>query len=530
MKLPKAKKPKSDQLFSGTLDKIFARRNGKTFLSFVIIFLVLAIILITALLCAGPATTPKDFLKIVRAVNDTAYDVLKGNRMTAKVEGNEKIFTFTTPSRIKEKDSHLDYAGKSWLWDSCFHVMILAEEEPEVAKDELRSVCAHQREDGFIPHMNYWEGDGKVPPEWAKKKGLKKFWSKKYSSDITQPPILALALKEIYDQTKGIDYLEEMLPKLEKYYDYLHDKRDPEKDSLISILHPWESGWDNSQRWDPVLGIPRNKGSVKRSDIDEKKIAVFISNVNNGWDEAHIFDEDKFTVEPVDFNVLYCLNIEILSDLFSEIGDDDKARKFSKRMEATREAIFSKMWDDDNYMYVDLFGKDDEMSEIKAASMFYPMMLDGEKHFEQLIEKHLLNPKEFASPYGIPTTSRDDPTYDPDAYWRGNIWHNVNYFVVRGLNKVYQEHGFSPAEKAKIYIIISSYITLYRGGSSEYFNPETGKGYGVKSFGWNGIVRKMFSLRQTGINNYGRALAVSSGFYIKVFGPCLKTDELTATA
>ena len=115
------------------------------------IFSVLAIISITSLGCAGPAgktnlTTPKDFLfgldkhhPIVQAVNATAYDVLKGNRMTAKVEENEKIFTFTTPSRIKEKDSHLDYAGKSWLWDSCFHVMILAEKELEVAKDELRS-------------------------------------------------------------------------------------------------------------------------------------------------------------------------------------------------------------------------------------------------------------------------------------------------------------------------------------------------------------------------------------------------------
>jgi len=74
MKLPKAKKPKSDQLFSGTLAGIFARRNGNTFFSLVIIFLLLAIISITALGCAGPATTPKDFLKIVQAVNATAYE------------------------------------------------------------------------------------------------------------------------------------------------------------------------------------------------------------------------------------------------------------------------------------------------------------------------------------------------------------------------------------------------------------------------------------------------------------------------
>ena len=467
--------------------------------------------------------TPRDYLlgidknhAIVQAVNKMTDDVLKGNRMTAKIPIKEngkmveKEFTFTTPSRIKEKDSHLDYAGKSWLWDSAFHAMILSEKEPEVAKKELRAVCSHQREDGFIPHMNYWAGDGQIPPKWAEEKGLKKFWSKPYSSDITQPPILALALEEVYTRTRDKAYLREMLSKLTRYYDYLHDKRDPDGDNLISILHPWESGWDNSQRWDPLLGLPRDKGPVKRSDIDKKKIAVFISNVKNNWDEAAIFAEGKFDVEPVDFNVLYCLNMRILGELFSEGGDEVNARRFKKRFDATRKAIFQKMWDGDKY--VDLFGKDDVKSSIKAASMFYPMMLDGEKYYKHLIEKHLLNPDEFASPYGVVTTSRDDPTYSPDNYWRGNVWHNVNYFVVRGLKKVYREHEFPVAKEAMNYIMISSYTLLYQGGSSEYFNPETGEGYGVKSFGWNGIVRKMFSWYDSAIGDHGETLAVASGF------------------
>ena len=468
---------------------------------------------------------PKDYLlgineshPIVQAVNDMTDGVLEGNRMTARVpvevdgEMIEREFTFTTPSKIKEKDSHLDYAGKSWLWDSCFHAMILSEKEPEVAKQELRAVVSHQRKDGFIPHMNYWAGDGQIPPKWAAEKGLKEFWSKPYSSDITQPPILALALEAIYAKTKDKVYLREMLPKLSKYYDYLHDKRDPDKDSLISIIHPWESGWDNSQRWDPVLGLPRHKGNVERSEIDKKKIAVFISNVKNGWDETAIFTEGKFDVEPVDFNVLYCLNMMILGRMFSEIGDDDNERKFRLRAEANREAIFNEMWDGNKY--VDIFGKGNIKSSIKAASMFYPMILDGERHYKHLIEDHLLNPDEFASPFGIPTTSRDDPTYAPDSYYRGNVWHNVNYFVVLGLKKIYTEHGFYPAKAAINYITISSYILLYHGGSSEYFNPETGEGYGVRSFGWNGIVRKMFSWHDRSSETYTEVLAASTGFQV----------------
>jgi len=72
-----------------------------------------------------------------------------------------------------------------------------------------------------------------------------------------------------------------------------------------------------------------------------------------------------------------------------------------------------------------------------------------------------------------------------------------------------------PAEKAMNYIIISSYITLYQGGSSEYFNPETGEGYGVKSFGWNGIVRKMFFLGKQSNKNFEKALTLSSEIYTR---------------
>jgi len=231
MNISRTKKCELENLSSRSSTKILTKENYKLPLTFTIIFLISLALLMTITLSGfvynsqakeGKRAvaddeirlTPQDFLfgldknhPIVHAVNDMTYDVLQGNRMTVKVPIKvknkvvEKTFTFTTPSRIKEKDSHLDYAGKSWLWDSCFHAMILSEKEPEIAKKELRSVCSHQREDGFIPHMNYWSGDGEVPPKWAKEKGLHKFWSKPYSSDITQPPILALALEEIYNKT-----------------------------------------------------------------------------------------------------------------------------------------------------------------------------------------------------------------------------------------------------------------------------------------------------------------------------------------
>jgi glycogen debranching enzyme len=442
--------------------------------------------------------SPDDYLSeitedIVRVVNEQVKKVMKTNRITVRKNFNlkgktiDRTYTFTTPSIDNEKDTHLNYRGKQWFWDSCFHAMILSDFDMSVAMEELFSLFTFQREDGFIPHMIYWEGDGQVPPLWAKEAGIEYFWSNAYCSDIIQPPIIAIAAEKIYNVTKDGDFLKTILGNLKNYYDYLYIKRDPDKDNLISILHPWESGWDNSQRWDELLGVRRDNGHVKRSDIDKKKIALFVNNASRGWNEESIFSSGNFDVEPVDFNVLYSLNMKSLERLFLISEDIEQADIFAKRAEDTRKAILEHMWDGDKY--VDLLGKDNIKSSVKAASMFYPMMLEEESHYEYLIGKHLLNRNEFASPYGIPVTSMDDPTYDPEQYWRGNVWINVNNFVVHGLKKIYGDHNMHSAKVAWNYIRNSSYLLLKN--FYEYFNPQTGEGYGVKSLAWNGVVNEM---------------------------------------
>ena len=69
--------------------------------------------------------------------------------------------------------------------------------------------------------MNYWAGDGQIPPKWAREKGLKRFWRKSYCSDITQPPILAYAAQQVFknskDKTAALKFLKLIFPKLLNY-------------------------------------------------------------------------------------------------------------------------------------------------------------------------------------------------------------------------------------------------------------------------------------------------------------------------
>ena len=440
-------------------------------------------------------------------VIEKSLDILKGNKTSI---GDH---TFTTPSKVVESDSHLDYEGKQWLWDSAFHAMILAKTDPAMARMELRSVMANQHPDGFVPHMNYFRGDAQKVPDWAKThfenylkapeniglsddfkaKFANTYWSNPDHSNITQPPIVAESVEEVVNTTNDLDFAKEMIPGLKKYYDYLHDKRDPDGDNLISIVHPWESGWDNSQRWDETIGVTDGQ----RSHIDDKKMNIFANYKKVEWDLDKIFEMDKFNVEPVDFNVLYAMNMKALSRLCEKTGDKEGAKLYADRADATKKAIFEKMWDGDKY--VDLCGQEGKKSNVKSAAMFYPLMLDGEEHGQHLIEKHLANPDEFNLEHPIPTTSADHPLFDGDQYWRGNVWENVNYFTWRGLDKFTKANPDNEvAEKMKDKIKDSSFELLDKAGFSEYFDPKTGEGHGVQTFGWDGIIKFMEEDQKSG--------------------------------
>ncbi len=433
-----------------------------------------------------------------KKVVEKAYQILNGNRMQI---GKHR---FITPSKII--DEVVDYEGKQWLWDSCFHAMVMAYRDPDMAKDEILALFSYQREDGFIPHMNYFRGDAQKLSSYQKKvleeyvntsEGMEipkeerdKFkttlWTSKTHSDITQPPIIAQATELVYKVTSDKKFLQKAIENLKRYYDYLTLKRDPDRDHLVSIIHQWESGWDNSQRWDEVLGVSSN-------DVDHlnyRKMLVFARNKKAHWNLEEIFKNDWFNVEAVDFNVLYCLNLESLSRLCQEIGKKEDAQKYSNLAQSTKNAIFTKMWDGDKY--VDLIGKEEKKSSVKSAAMFFPMMLDGEPHGKHLIDKHLTNPHEFNLKYGIPTTSADHPLFKGDQYWRGNVWINVNYFVWLGLKKFLSKNpNYAPAKEMADKIKEATFSLLDKTGFFEYFHPEKGEGYGAKSFGWNGIVMFM---------------------------------------
>ena len=72
------------------------------------------------------------------------------------------------------------------------------------------------------------------------------------TSGITQPPVLATAVRVVHEAAPDRAFLEEVLPALEAWHVWFHRERAVDGSALVAILHPWESA-DNAPRFDRAL-------------------------------------------------------------------------------------------------------------------------------------------------------------------------------------------------------------------------------------------------------------------------------------
>ncbi len=384
--------------------------------------------------------------------------LMAGNRV---VVGNHR-YTRPAPSVYEQQ----------WLWDSCFHAVILSHLDLTMAMDELRSLLWHAGVDtgGLLPHMIDWQG------------GSSELWGNPFVSFLTQPPLLAEAVLCLYRRGAGRDFLREVYPQLAAYYHWLRTDRDPDGDGLIGIIHPWESGWDASPRWDALLGL--SHPTPAESKAARLRLAAALRE-----DHRHaptLTTSTRFWVEPVDFNAIFAANLEALALIAETIGDDAGVAEWRAAALDVRKAMNARMWDDEAGCYWDLAGTDEEPIRVPTAAPFVTLYggVPDEQRAARLVA-HLCAPR-FAVPFPVPTVATDDPTFAPADYWRGNTWLPVNWLIGRGL-RLYGYHELA-ADLAR-----HSLALVMRTGFYEYYHPLTGAGLGSHPHSWSGLVLDMVS-------------------------------------
>src|SRR3989338_3836022 len=298
-----------------------------------------------------------------------------------------------------------------WLWDSCFHAIILTHYNTEDAKKELLSLVANQFENGMIPHMIYWKPQNKKDFQLIN-------WGKEGTSSITQPPMIAYAVWEIFQKDGDIDFLKSVYPYIYHFYKYLLNERDPHEKHLIGIMNPDESGEDNSPRFDIPLGLPPKQTLDKNT---KRRFELIKQNIECKFD-APFCMRNFFWVKDVPFNSIMVENLRFLSQIAEKIGKVGDASYFTKKADDISEAMRELMLEDG--IFWSTYGEDYKKIKVKTWAIFAPLFAKIVKPEEakKLVDDHLLNKKEFWANFPVPTTSLDELSFNPQGLWRGPTW------------------------------------------------------------------------------------------------------------
>src|ERR1700728_3725684 len=151
-----------------------------------------------------------------------------------------------------------------WSWDAAFNAIGLATVDLPRARLELDSLFAGQWRNGLLPHIvfdpaaapdGYWPG----PTQWECALRNEDASSAPATSGIIDPPVHAIAVDRILsiatacggreaELTRG--WVAGIYPKLLAWHRFLARDRTDKSTGLLTLFHGWESGMDNSPRWD----------------------------------------------------------------------------------------------------------------------------------------------------------------------------------------------------------------------------------------------------------------------------------------
>ncbi|GII90019.1 MGH1-like glycoside hydrolase domain-containing protein [Sinosporangium siamense] len=371
-----------------------------------------------------------------------------------------------------------------WSWDSIFVAIGLARWKTGRAMAELRGALSGQWRDGMVPHVVFHSGDPYFPgPKMWRSEDHKDAPHGLPTSGLTAPPLHAYAVWWIWrhhgEAVAG--FVREVFPRLAAQHAYLAAFRDLGGAGLASIVHPWESGMDDSPTWDlPLAALPRSIYGFRHDDApgDYTDHFVWLAKRyrDSGYRPEYLSQEHPFAVEDPMFNGVWLAACEALAELAPVAGADP--RPHTERAAHIRAALLERLWDGGGFHARDL--RTGRLLRLSTVGSFGPLLdpgMPGER-VESMVR--MLSSARFMGAAGYPVPSCDirAEQFDRGRYWRGPSWVNMNWLLCRAA----AVHGLEELAAA----LASDTLRLVRqAGFRECFDPFDGSGRGCRDFSWS---------------------------------------------
>jgi len=284
-------------------------------------------------------------------------------------------------------------------WDTFFGATLAAIGDKDLAYANVMEVLHEETAEGFVP--NYARAG-----EWK-------------SSDRSEPPVGAITVLGLYEKFHDRWLLEDTFEPLLKWNRWWAEHRE------IQGYLTWGSDGQNEPA-DPEDNWKGTRaGAILESGLDNSPM----------YDNA-AYDEQKHVLEFGDVGLmsLYVADCDALAQIADAIGKAGEAKELRERGDRYR-AKLKTMWDGGAGIFLNQDLHTGHASLRLSPTNFYPMLAKAAtpEQAQTMIERHMLNPKEFWGEWIMPSIARGDAAFPDQNYWRGRIWGPMNYLVYLGL-------------------------------------------------------------------------------------------------
>lgn len=399
-----------------------------------------------------------------------------------------------------------------WSWDSAFIAIGLTRVDPMRALEEMQSLLRGQWRNGMIPHIvfNPDVGAGEYfpgPDRWACADVAPEAPGGVETSGVVQPPVHAIAIQRAIaalPPEQRASWAREFFEPLFAWHRYLLSVRDPEGSGLVTIVHPWESGMDNSPRWtaaleaitlDPARLAPYERADTKHvGDTTQRPTQTdydrYVWIVDRLIEAEYRIDSAYQTLPFRMKDVLFSALLVAANEALLRLADIASARV--EQAEIIESWIdrgrfgLARQWDDASVMCCDRDLVRGENIKVQTLASFSPLVAGNvhpdrrEALLVQWRSEAMLGHPALRWPLP-PSTSPLEEEFSPRMYWRGPVWPVMNWLFAWALRR-------SGAILDATALTEAGLAQLRETGFAEYVEPFTGESLGSPEQSWTAAI------------------------------------------
>ncbi|XP_048456331.1 mannosyl-oligosaccharide glucosidase [Rhincodon typus] len=398
---------------------------------------------------------------------------------------------------------------RGFLWDEGFHQLLISKWNPSISREVIGHWLDLMNVEGWIPREQILDNEArsKVPAEFIVQR-----------NENANPPTLFLTIQKLIEDLNGHltkednSYLKRLFPRLKTWYDWYNSTQ---VGSLPSTYRWRGRDTDTNLFLNPktlTSGLDDYPRASHPSE-DERHVDLrcwmtlaskIMTDIAKIIGEAHQDYQDMYE-KLSDNSLLQELHWSEDLKAFSDYGNHTQSIILERekiyvppgqpRQHVQPARLIRSVRKQPKLQYVNAFG---------YVSLFPFLLQILQPDSPKLL--HILNDirddEKLWTPYGLRSLSKSNPLYlkrnteyDP-PYWRGPIWINMNYLVVRALhfystqNGPYQEMAVTLYQELRTNLISNMYKQFVQTGYLwEQYNDSTGKGQGSHPFtGWSSLI------------------------------------------